>query len=289
MNEIVFLGTSGSMPTKDRGLSAIALKYGTDLLLFDCGEGTQRQMMKYKVSYGKVNAIFITHLHLDHFLGLTGLLHTLNLNKRVKPLHLFGPENLAGYLPNIKFIKFHPLKRAKKGIFQGKDFFVDCFKLKHSIPTFGFIFREKDRVKFKERLAKSKGLKGPMFTKIQKKGRIKAKGKWIKLEDISYVKKGRKILFATDTSYSDKTVKKAKNAHILVHDAAFIDLDQEHAVEKMHTTAKDAALLAKKAGVEQLILFHISPRYKDGSILEKEAKKYFKNSICSYDGLKIKI
>jgi len=290
MNKLVFLGTSGSVPTKDSGLPSVSLKYRDQLLLFDCGEGTQRQMMKYGVGYGSVNAIFISHLHLDHYVGLLGYLHTLNLNKRTTELHVFGPPKLDEFIPKMPFITFHPLTRAKKNIYSTKQFTIDCVSLNHSVkPALGFIFNEIDKVKFNEKLAKSKGLKGPLFTEIQNKGKLKINGKLIKLNDVSYIEKGIKLSYITDTLPSDKIIEQVKGSTIMICDSMFSKLDVEHANEKKHCTAEQSAMMAKKAGVNKLILYHISSRYKDRSLLEAEAKKIFKNTICAKDGLVIEL
>lgn len=313
--QITVLGSSGSIPTKERNLPSIALKHNGEIFLFDCGEGTQRQLMKFGISYAKITAIFLSHLHLDHCLGVFGILETLNLINRKKPVKIFGPPGTKKlfskyFLAEITEInkkknkteckkttainKTTITKTANTTILEGKDYFVSTFCLKHNIPVcLGYIFKEKDKIKFHEKKAKHLGIKGPLFSEIQKKGKLKiskkTKEKIVKLKDISYIKPGRKIVYVSDTLPLKTTITASKNADLLIHDSTYLSALEKEAKENFHSTIEQAAQIAKKADVKKLLLFHISQRHKDCKEIEKEAQKVFKNSICAKDGLKITV
>jgi ribonuclease Z len=188
------MGTSGSVPTVERGMPAFTIKYGPELLLFDCGEGTQRQMMRYKVGFGSINAIFISHSHLDHYVGLFGLLETLNLGSAApKKVDTFLPKVMGN--PISERHTFVSLHSTKKGVlYQGKGFSVSAYPVKHNKGSFGFVFQEEDKVKFHEKKAKGMGIKGRLFSKIQKDGHIILDNKRIELDEVTWRKPGRKIV-----------------------------------------------------------------------------------------------
>jgi len=290
MLEVTFIGTSGSIPTTERGMPALAIKYESSLLLFDCGEGSQRQMMRFKTGFGSIDAIFISHPHLDHYLGIFGLLETLRLSSTSpKKLHLFLPpgmdEEFAVRYP------FASVKKIGKGMdYQEKGFSVSAFPVKHCRGAFGFVFQEEPRLKFHEEKAKSLGLKGRMFKEIQKKGALEVNGKKIKLEDITWAKPGRKIVYSGDCMYSESVIEAAKGADLLIHEGTFDSSRKAEAAERSHSTVEDAAKVAKEAGVKKLVITHISPRYSDETdALLQAARKIFPDSIIAEDGMKIQL
>jgi len=287
--EIIVLGSSGSIPTKQRNLPSIALKYEGEILLFDCGEGTQRQLMKYNLSYAKVSKIFLSHLHLDHCLGVFGILETANLIKKQKPIQIFGPPGTKKMFGHYRLAEITEIK-GKKTILKEKNYTISTFNLKHNIPTcLAYIFQEKNKIKFFEKKAKAKGINGPLFTEIQKKKKLKIKGKVVKLSDISYEKQGKKLVFVSDTLPLKTTITASKGADLLIHEATYLNSLKKEAKENFHSTTTQAAEIAKKAKAKQLLLFHISQRHRNNTEIEKEAQKVFKNSICAKDGLKIEI
>jgi len=292
MLRITFLGTSGSAPTVDRGMPAIALKYEKELLLFDCGEGTQRQMMKYRTGYGSTNAVFVSHPHLDHYLGVFGLFETMNLMARPRhKIQVHSFEDLGKSLTEkYGFVEPKPIKKGV--IYKGAGFEIEAFPVKHTKDAYGFIFRENDRVKFHEKKAHSLGLKGKMFSEIQKKGFVMIGKKKIKLEDVSWVKKGIKAVYSGDTLPCPELLKAAKDADLLICEGTLDESLKEEAKERLHCTMIDAAEIAKKAKVKQLVVTHISPRYSDKDELkkfEKPAMKIFKNTVFAYDGMHIEL
>ncbi len=292
MLRITFLGTSGSAPTVERGMPAIALKYEKELILFDCGEATQRQMMKYKTGYGSTNAIFITHPHLDHYLGVFGLLETMNLMARPRhKIYLHSFEQLGKSLEEkYGFVAYKPVKKGV--VYKGQGFEIEAFPVKHTKDAYGFIFRENDRVKFHEKKAHKLGLKGKMFSEIQKKGFVMVGKKKIKLKDVSWTKKGMKVVYTGDSCPCDAIIKAAKDADLFISEGTLDASLKEEAKERLHCTMEDAAGMAKKAKVKKLIITHISPRYSDKDELkkfEKPVRKIFKNTAFAYDGMKIEI
>lgn len=288
MPNLVFLGTAASVPTIERSLPSVAVK-GKELYLFDCGEGTQRQMMKYRVGFGSVKGIFISHLHLDHFLGAFGLIETIRLSSVfANKLSIFAPPKFKEIMLN-KW-GFLDVNEIKPGVLlKDCEAEISAFRVKHVYNCFGFVYKEYDKLKFYKEKAHKLGLKGIMFREIQEKGQININGKKIKLDEIVWKKPGKKIVYAGDCIPSENTVKAAKNADVLIHDGTFTDEFEQEALERGHSTAKQAAEIAKEAEVKQLILTHISGRYKDTNQLLKEARKVFPNTIVAEDGLKIEV
>ena len=287
MFEVTMLGTSAAVPTVQRNLSAIAVRRDGDVFLLDCGEGTQRQMMRFGVSYMKVKAVFITHLHLDHWLGMLGLIETMNLNGRTELLTVYCPKGLAEIAGKRAFVKFVELKEGKVATFE--EFSVSAFSTKHSPHSFGFVFEEKEKRRFYEEKAHAAGLKGAMFKEILKNGEIKIGKKKVHLKDVTYLQSGKKLVYTSDTAPCPAIVKAAKNADLLIHEATFSDEHEGEAKEASHSTAAQAAAAAKNAGVKKLLLTHISGRYRDTAPLLEGAKKIFPTTLVSEDGMKLEV
>ncbi|NYZ74341.1 ribonuclease Z [Candidatus Micrarchaeota archaeon] len=286
MFRVTFLGTSGSIPTVERGMPAMAIKYESELMLWDCGEGTQRQLMKYKVGYGSVDHIFVSHPHLDHYLGMFGLLETLRLSSpSPRHLNIFMPKTLE--LDGYPFISLHKMRSGE--IYRGKGFSVSAVQVKHCKGSYGLVFQEQDKIKFHEEKAHSLGLKGTLFREIQKKGRVKTPKGEVALEDVTWTKAGRKVVYSGDCLPDDNIIEAARGADLLIHEATFEESMKEEAAERFHSTAKGAAEVAKAAGVKRLALTHISPRYSDSAALLEEAKAVFRDTVIAEDGLSIDI
>ena len=297
---IIFLGTGGSWPTVKRNVTAIAIKRGSEILLFDCGEGTQRQFQKSNLSYMQISKIFISHFHGDHFLGIPGLIQTMQLNDREKPIHIYGPKGIKkllnqllslGYFRPKYEIVAHELNEGDSLDFEG--YAINVMQVKHGIPALAFSLEEKNRPgKFDKPKALKLGVpEGPLFSKLQK-------GQTVTLKDGRTIKpgmvlgpprKGRKIVVSGDTIALDKMVDFAKNADVLIHEATFESELKDIAGEYGHTTAFQAAEIAKNADVKKLCLVHISPRYLDYKLIQNDAKKIFKNSFVPRDFEEIEV
>ncbi len=297
MLEITFLGTGSGPPTKNRNHAAIFLHYDKHNLLFDCGEGTQRQMIIARgISFMKIDHIFITHWHADHWVGLIGLLYTMNLEGRKRTLYIHGPdaERFIGDILDLDYwgtgfrvipknVPFEGNREVK--VLETKDFGITAIPTKHSVPSVAYCFRERDKVNVDIKKAeKLFGLKqGRLVGKLKEKGSIEFKGKRIRIEDVGIRKPGVKMVYTGDTEPCKNVVNISKEADLLIHDATFVETKEE----MMHSGAKEAAQLAKEAKVKTLILTHFSRRYTNLKEIEDEARKIFKNSFASKDFMKV--
>jgi len=295
MLEIVFLGTSSGIPTKRRNHAAIWLRSDKDCMLWDCGEGTQRQLMSAKLSFMKINRIYITHWHADHWAGLLAMLLTMNLEKRKNDLHIYGPEaerfvgdilDLGYFGQGFRVIAHDvPYEGSEAAsIFKTNEFEILSTPVKHTIPAVGYCFKERDRWNVNLKKAAKFGLKqGPLIGKLKKFGAIELNGKTIKLADVADLRKGIKAVYSGDTKPCKNLDNLARDADVLIHDATF----ETERADKMHSGAREAAKTAKQAGVEKLILTHFSRRYVDVKPLLEEARKVFKNTMVAEDFMKI--
>lgn len=294
MMSITILGCTASVPTPARGMPSVAVQIDGDVILLDCGEGTQRQMMQMGVSYSAVQAVFISHLHLDHFLGLFGLLETMRLNGRTAPVRLYGPSGSARVFAGRPLLEVHEIGSAhspadgKTPMFSIREHDLCVFPVSHGLrgAAFGVLIRQRPYRRFHEAKAKMLGLKGPMFTQIQKEGKLKIGKKTVSLEDVTYVQEGKSLCYSGDTEYCETLVKAAQGVDLLIHEATFDESQRDAAREKFHSTAGDAAKAAAKAKVKRLLLTHISGRYADPAPLVGEAKKIFPNAEAAKDGWK---
>jgi len=297
---IIFLGTGGSWPTVKRNVSSLAIKRGSEILLFDCGEGTQRQFQQSNLSYMQISKIFITHFHGDHFLGLPGLIQTMQLNDRETPLHIYGPkgmEHLTNHLLTLGYFRpsyeiiSHDITNGDEVEFE--EYSIHVLKVKHNVPAFAYCLEEQQRPgKFNKPKALELGIpEGPLFSKLQCGQTISlANGKNITPDMIlGPSRKGRKIVISGDTMPCEEMIAFSKNADILVHEATFDSELEDIAKDYGHTTAAQAAEIAKKADVEKLFLVHISPRYLDYRVLENDARKIFVQSFVPKDFQEIEI
>ena len=251
-------------------------------------------MLEYGINSVKVRAIFLSHAHGDHIIGIAGLVRTMALNSRKTPLQIFVPKGYEKVIKNLivfdKAMISYPIviKGITSGqVYKGKDYTVSAFKVNHSIPTLGYVFKEDDKLRFIENLAAKAGIKGTMFGILEKKGTIKLGTKTIRLKDLTRKQEGKKIVYATDTRPANTTLKAAKGADLLIHEAAYSEAEEKLAIEREHATAHEAAELAKKAGAKRLILTHISARHKDSNGLLSDAKKVFNNTVVAEDGYSV--
>jgi len=301
---ITFLGTVSGIPSRDRNHPAIALEYfyyKKDTLLFDCGEGTQKQLMKAGISFMDISKIFITHWHADHFAGLIPLIQTMNLEKRRTELTIFGPE-ASRFVQGILNLGYFGVRFPVKAVdvpFEGKEitkvyetnvYEVLSVPVLHTVPSVAFAFKEKDVWRIDEKKLKELGLKrGKWLKELKEKREAIYNGKKIKIEDVANLQKGLKVVYSGDTKPCENLVELARDADLLIHDATFLEEDED--VQKYHSSVKDAAKIAKKANVKRLILTHISRRYQKEDIerLVKEAKEVFENVEVAYDLMKVSL
>ncbi|MBW6451626.1 MAG: ribonuclease Z [DPANN group archaeon] len=301
MITVTFLGTTASIPTRERNLPSVFVMFKGDRILFDCGEGTQRQLMDKNLKFMKIDKIFITHWHADHFAGILGLVQTMSLEGRKKKLLVYGPEGTKKFLEQFLNIGYYyrgfeveAIELKDADVVRCDGYEIIAFKTLHGIPSLGYSLCEDLRKKADMDKAKALGLEtSPIVGELKSGKTIKFKGEVIRPEDIVVEIPGRKVVYTGDTRYSRNVIKYSESADLLIHDATFSS-NMEHVDERGHSTSLDAANVAKLAGVKQLILTHISRRYQnegDDTLLEllKDATSVFKNTLLAYDFLTLEI
>ncbi len=295
--EVTILGSGAAIPTQRRNPTSQYIVCNDRHILIDCGEGTQMQIRKYGVKFQRINHILISHLHGDHFFGLVGLISTMHLMGRDKGLSIYGPEELEQILrlqlevgaAKLDFeINFVKLNGKDSGvIFEDNLIEISCFPLKHRIPTNGFVIREK----VKERRLNPLKIEGSGL-QFEHMHRLK-KGEDIHLENGKTLKNTKYTLdphpsfsyaYCSDTAYAEKIVPYVQGVSLLYHEATFVEKDIERARATFHSTARQAAEIAKKAGVGKLIIGHLSARYDSTSDHLHEAMQVFENSEVVEDG-----
>ena len=288
---ITFLGTSGSTPTVERNPISVLLEYQGRGYLFDVGEGTQRQFMRFRRSLVKVEHIFLSHFHGDHVFGLPGALHTMALLGRRTPLHIWAPdrqihrvEALVRAIP-FRFpfdVFFHGVSPGEE-VVSARDFRVYTYALDHSVQTLAYVWEEHPRKRADKEKLKALGLyNNPLVRRLKEGEAVEWKGKIIRPEDVVYVVPGIKIVYAVDTRPVEAD--EARGADLLIHDGTFGPGEEDLAEEKKHSTVVEAAELAKRLNVKQLALVHISGRHRDVSPLLEAARAVFPNTIIPSDG-----
>ena len=301
MLRITFLGTGGSMPTPNRTPSAIAVNREGELLLFDCGEGAQQQMMRAKTGM-KIAAIFLTHFHADHVLGIPGLIQTMALQGREEPLEIYGPRYVDKFLYHLLALGYAGRGFEIKAIELGADdvirragYEIRTMKTEHNVTSIGYVLEEDKRPgRFNRERAIELGIKpGPLFARLQSGHSIMVDEREIKPEQVlGPPRPGRKIVYTGDTRPCASVIEASKDADLLIHDGTLSEETKEYAIEYMHSTALEAAEVANKAEVRTLILTHLSARYSDlegARKLKAEAQQVFENSDVASDLMTIEV
>ena len=290
--DVLFVGTAGSAPTARRGLPATLIRRGGDRLLFDCGEGTQRQLVR-SIGLVELEDIFITHFHADHVLGLPGLLKTFSLRGRERPLRVYGPPGLArlfaGLAPIIGRTTFEvSLEELEpKNELHRDGYRIAAFEVDHSVRAHGYAVIEDPRPgHFDPERARSLGVTpGPDFGRLQRGETVNGVSPQ---QVMGEPRRGRKVVLAGDSAPCEMTEAVAHEADLLVHEATFADEDAHRAAETRHSTARQAAELAAAARVRMLALTHVSPRYAGGE-LRDEARSVFRQTIVPRDFDRVEI
>jgi len=300
MIEITFLGTGCMQPTKTRNHAGVLLSYKKENILFDCGEGIQRQMRIAGVKPAKITRLCITHWHGDHVFGIPGLLSSMGADRagqeEEQMLHIYGPKGSKAYLTNMfksfaaKDIIPYQVHEVWTGkAYEGEDFILEVQKLEHSVPCIGYRFQEKDKLRIDVAKAKKLELEGPILGKLQQGQDVTIKGKKIKAKDVTYATFGKKISYVTDTIPCKGADLLAKDADLLICEGTHLDEIREKSEKSRHMTVRQAALIASENNVQKLVITHISQRYKIPSEIIEEARTYFDSSIVAEDFMKIKV
>jgi len=284
--DVLFIGTAGSAPTARRSLPATIVRRGGDRLLFDCGEGTQRQLLR-SIGLVELEEVFITHFHADHWLGLPGMLKTFSLRGRDRGLTVYGPPGLKALFKAMSVVigkTTYPLELVELEPgqeLQRDGYLVAPFAVQHRVTAYGYAIVEQERPgRFDEAKARELGVQpGPDYGRLQ---HGEAVGDVQPDQVVGPARPGRKVVLTGDTAPCDMTKVIAHGADLLVHEATFIHEDAERAAETSHSTALAAASLAAEAEVKMLALTHVSPRYSGGE-LRDEARGQFENTIVPRD------
>jgi len=297
---IIFLGTGGSTPSVHRNLPSIAVRRGAELVLFDCGEGTQRQMMFARVGFCRKMKIFISHMHGDHVLGLPGLFQTMSLLGRRHPLGIFGPKGICEFVDavteTVEYNLTFPIEKKEVGeglVYKGKEYEVLAVWADHGVPNLAYALVESERPGrfFPEKAEKLGVPRGKLWSRLQRGGTVKlGSGRVVKSSEVTGPPRpGRKIVYSGDTGPCGAVERLALNADLLIHDCTLDDELVEKALEQGHSTPSQVASIARRAAVKKLILTHISPRYEETKNLLEQAKKIFPNVQVAEDLMEIEV
>ncbi|HET7755396.1 MAG TPA: ribonuclease Z [Anaeromyxobacteraceae bacterium] len=300
MLRLTFLGTSAAQPTSHRNLSALAIRRDRELFLFDCGEGTQRQMIRFGTGFD-VAAIFFTHFHADHYLGAIGFLRTLSMQGRQKPMDLYGPRPAKRLLDVMLFtgaerftfdLRIHEI--APGAAIRREGCTLHAFATDHRVASVGWAVAEDERPgRFHPERARSLGVpEGPLFGALQRGKAVVVDGREVRPADVlDAARPGRRVVYTGDTRPAAATVEAARGADLLVHEATFGEAESARAQETRHSTAREAGRVAREAGVSELILTHLSTRYdQDPSPLLADAAAEFPGALrVAHDGMVVEV
>jgi len=295
--QVTILGNNSALPAYGRHPTAQVLSVNGDLLLLDCGEGTQIQMQRFGLRWRNLQHIFISHMHGDHYFGLPGLINSMSLLGRTAPLHLFGPEALMPILQQVLdtantqlSYPFHftplPLGKAAQ-LTENKNFSVSCFPVYHSVPCHGFVITGKTKGrKLLPDACKQYEVPAAFYNKLkQGDDYLRKDGVLVKNDLLTLAATPpKKYAYCTDTLYNPNLLPYLANADTLYHESTYLQSDEEKAALRFHSTAQQAANMAKQAGVKQLLLGHYSSKYKETAPFAQEAQSIFANTLATTEG-----
>ncbi len=295
MIAVTILGNNSAVPSHNRHPSAQVLQTSEHLVLIDCGEGTQMQMNLYKIRKSRINHIFISHLHGDHYFGLIGLINSLALNNRLNDLHIYAPEKLKSIIEiqmdvsgsGLPFqLYFHPLEKEEI-LFEDKKFSVECFKVNHRIECWGFLFREKKNLrKINLEQVKKYSVPKPFYENLHRgEDYINEKNELIKNETLTTaVEPPKSYAYCADTAFYEPIAEKIKGVDLVYHESTYLSDLEKKAADRFHSTSKQAATIAKKAGVNKLLLGHFSSMYDTLEKFKEQACEIFSNTEIAEEG-----
>ncbi len=289
--DITILGCSSQQPTRHRNHGAYIVRWNEEGLLFDPGEGTQRQFIFANIAPTVVTRIFISHFHGDHCLGLGSMLMRLNLDKVTHPIHCYYPASGKAYFDRLRYgsayheiitVIEHPVE--KEGVVhEDEHFCIEALFLDHGIENVGWRIKEKDALKFDKEKLKAKKIQGPLVKTLKEEKKVIVDNHTVHLDEVSWIKKGDILAVVLDTKYCQAAVELAKDAKVLICESTYLEEHAALAEKHEHLTAKQAAHIAKAGNAELLILTHFSARYQDATCFENEAKPIFPNTVVAED------
>lgn len=295
--KLTILGTAAMVPTKDRNHAAVLLEYKGTSVLFDCGEGTQRQFSIAGLKITKVKVVCLSHFHGDHVLGVPGLVQSLAQNNVGEPITILGPQHTTSFLKNMlagmysdHVVPYKVIEITKDTTTKFDEFSIRSAPLKHGVPCVGFTFIEHDRRRINT--AKQKKLNipdGPHLGMLQDGKTVTFRGKKLTPDELTYLVQGKRVAYITDTEICDNCYVLAEDADVLISEATHASDLAEKAEKYKHLTAKDAGLIASKSGVKKLVLTHFSGRYKTTQEIQDDVGVVFDNVVCAHDFLKMTV
>lgn len=299
--DITILGCGAATPTGRHSPTAQVVNLHDKLFLVDCGEGTQMQLRRYKIKFQRINHIFISHLHGDHYLGLIGFISSLHLLGKKTELHIYGPEELKELVElNLRIsqtyleypLHFHiSTSKDKKLLFEDKTLEIYSFPLKHRIPCSGYLFKEKPKPrKVRKEIIEEYNLQPSQIISLKKNETLDIGNKKLSPEIACFPKeRERSFAFCSDTMYWESLIPNISGTTLLYHESTFLESEKARAKQTFHSTAKQAASIALQAQVDKLMIGHYSSRYTNDDDFLKEAREVFPNTILADEGLIIQV
>lgn len=297
VRELVVLGTSSQVPTRYRNHNGYLLRWDEEGLLFDPGEGTQRQMIYAEVTATSITKVLITHFHGDHCLGFAGISQRLSLDRVPHPVDIYFPASgqvfydrlrRASIYHSVATLRGNPIREAGI-IHEDKKIIITAEKLDHGVDTFGYRLQEKDRVTMHPEKLRELGVVGPAIGELQRQGSLEVDGKTIRLEDVSTPKPGQSVAFVMDTRVCDAAYELAKDVDLLICESTYLKTESREAHDHGHMTATQAATIARESGAKKLVLTHFSQRYPSVEPFVAEARPIFENVVAAKDGKRVPI
>lgn len=291
VRDLIILGSSSQQPTRKRNHGAYLFRWNEEGLLFDPGEGTQRQFIFANIAPTCVTRIFVSHFHGDHCLGLGSMLMRLNLDKVTHPIHCYYPASGKKYFDRLRYgtiyhetirVIEHPVSEAGLVEDDGR-FRIEAAFLDHGVDNLAWRITEPDRRKFERDKLKAFGIEGPLVKELEKIGVLEREGKSVALDDVSHIRKGDSIAVVSDTRPCLSAIEISRGAKLLLCESTYLEEHRELAANHYHLTARQAAEIAKEAQAEKLILTHFSARYLNVRDFEKEAREIFPNTEAAED------
>jgi ribonuclease Z len=299
--KVTILGNNSALPAYGRHPSAQAVSIYGEIILLDCGEGTQIQMQRFGQKWRKMQHIFISHMHGDHYFGVPGLINSMSLLGRVQPLHLYAPASLEGIINQIQSLAdtvlsypfhFHPLPEGAAVLVDNEDFSVSCFPVEHRIPCHGFVIERKTKGR-KLLIDKCREYEIPAYfydrlkqgEDYERKDGDIVKNEWVTIEGPS----PRRYAYCADTIYTESFLPYIQGVDTVYHECTYLEADVEKATARYHSTAKQAAQIAKAAGAKQLLLGHYSSKYRELEPFREEATAIFPNVQTTIEGMAYEI